>query len=196
MTDAANDIEVATYKWYSEKKKNYPNCELSEEITSRLNTSTDFQERQVLYGLLASEHQHHRRDDEAEQVILEEIQEFPNSPRARIRLSVHYFLFLEDGEKSIVAIEDAIVVARRSGTFYREALGNRARIGIKFKRHDILCDSIEKILENGWEHGQLDVGLERDFIDNAQPGSIPQELTNQYDQFYWKVKNRNVGPPE
>ena len=192
MAEELDDVIVyKTHKWHSDERRGNPDLDLNEEIGSRLEASCNPSERQALFSLLAGEHHLHRRDGDAERVIRAHIAEFPDSPRAHIELATHYLFYVIEADGALLAIDDAIAATQQVGQYYREALGNRARIGIKFKRHDLLRDSIEKIIDYGWREGQWDIGLERDFIDNAPSGSIPPDLVNRYNQFYSNVKTRN-----
>lgn len=194
MDEHLDEVIVAgVYKWRSDVRRGNRDAELdlSEEIRLRLQASRNPSERQALHSLLAGEHHLHQRYGDAKRSIRSHIIEFPNSPRARIELATHYLYYVDEAAEALTAIDDAIAVTRKVGRYYREALGNRARIGIRFKRHDLLHDSIEKILDYGWHEGQWDVGLERDFIDNAPCGSISPNLVDRYNEFYASVKQRN-----
>jgi hypothetical protein len=41
-----------------------------------------------------------------------------------------------------------------------------------------------RIMQLGFEYGNIDVGFRRDFLDRLPPGSIDPEVARQYDEHY------------
>jgi hypothetical protein len=84
------------------------------------------------------------------------------------------------------------------GLFRREALGNKARILLKFGRGDELSDVLEEIMSLQIVKGIPDIGRERDFVDRAPPGLIRKGVLDRYDEFRPKRPGDTSGdePPK
>ena len=81
------------------------------------------------------------------------------------------------------AIDVALVRARRTGFFRREALGVKARILLKLGLGNQLSQILEEIMSLEMKPGIPDVRRERDFVDRAPSGMIAEDVIARYNVF-------------
>ncbi len=106
------------------------------------------------------------RIDEAIQMLDQVSDRFPDDVRAWITKTSIYFWTLDEPEKALQCINVVLERARRTG-FFREALGEKARILLKLSRGDELSNVLEEIMSLQMLRGIPDIGRERDFVDRA-----------------------------
>jgi tetratricopeptide (TPR) repeat protein len=120
---------------------------------------------------------------EAEDVIDEMIEKLPDDVRFPIAKASLHLYNLNDAERALECIDQALVRARRTGRFRREALGVKARIHLRLTQYDKLSETLEEIMSFKTTRDIPDIPKERDFVDHAPPGAIPQDLLDRYNQF-------------
>jgi tetratricopeptide (TPR) repeat protein len=138
------------------------------------------------------------RFQEALQLLDEMIERYPNNVRPLIMKVTLHLYSLDDPEEALRLIDPALKRAYRTGFFRREVLGNKARILLQLGRTEQLAQILEEIMSLKMTKGVPDIGRERDFVDRAPPGSIPQDVLDRYNQFCPK-RAGDVGsdePPE
>jgi hypothetical protein len=111
------------------------------------------------------------------------IERYPNAVRPLISKATLHLYYLDNPEEALRAIDVALEMAYRDGFFQREALGVKARILLKLGRGEQLCRILEEIMSLQMTKGVPDVGRERDFVDRAPPGLIPEDVLTRYNQF-------------
>lgn len=138
------------------------------------------------------------RDNEAIAVTDEMIASNVDDVRFAIRKASLYLYFVEDLEKALRSIDFALERAHRTKRFRREALGVRARILLKLGRGKELSLVLDEIMSMEMIKGVPDVGRERDFVDRAPPGMIPEDVLARYNLFRPKRSEDNEAdePPE
>jgi tetratricopeptide (TPR) repeat protein len=151
-------------------------------VAERLETADDDDHYSLawsLEGLLTDA----GRFQESLQLLDEMIERYPNNVRPLIaKVSLHLYS-LRDPEEALRLIDPALKRAYRTGFFRREVLGNKARILVQLGRTEQLAQILEEIMSLQWTEGFRDIGRERDFVDRAPPGSIPQDVLDRYNQF-------------
>lgn len=143
------------------------------------------------------------RYSEAVQLLDEMIEQYPDNVRPLISKAFLYLYYLENPEEALKWIDLAVERANRTSFFRREALGNKARILLKLGRGEQLTQVLEEIMSMQMIKGIPDVGRERDFVDRAPPGMIPNEVLARYNEFRPKRTGDGTageppewGPPE
>jgi hypothetical protein len=111
------------------------------------------------------------------------IEPFPSDIRFPISKASLYFYHLENSEEALRCINLALQRAYTTKFFRREALGVKARILLKLGRGGQLSQVLEEIMSMQMIKGIPDVGRERDFVDRAPPGLIPDDVLARYNQF-------------
>ena len=91
---------------------------------------------------------------------------------------------LDDPKKALDAIEVALERAYRTKRSRREALGEKARILVGLGGGQELGQVLEQIMSLPAER-ELgpDIEKERDFVNSAPPGLIPQDILARYNEF-------------
>jgi hypothetical protein len=156
------------------------------------------EDRRYLASSLVSLLTRAERDSEAVEVIDEMIERDTDDVCFPIRKASHYLYFMDDPDKALDFIDFALQRAYRTGLFRREALGVKARILLKLGRGEDLTRVLEEIMAMNMIKGVLDVGRERDFVDRAPPGMIPENVLARYNEFRPKRSEDSEAdePPE
>jgi tetratricopeptide (TPR) repeat protein len=138
------------------------------------------------------------RDQEGLRVLDELMLQYPDDVRCVINKAFVYFYFLKDPAEALKWIDLALERAYRTGFFRREALGNKARILLKLGRGEQLTQVLEEIMSMEMIKGVPDVGRERDFVDRAPAGMIPDDVLARYNEFRPKRSGDTTAdePPE
>jgi tetratricopeptide (TPR) repeat protein len=138
------------------------------------------------------------REREAPPILDEMIERYPDDVRFPISKATLYHYFLDDPEEALRCIDLALKRAYRTGFFRREALGDKARILLRLGRGEQLSAVLEEIMSLQMTKGVPDVGRERDFVDRAPPGLIPEDILARYNEFRPKRAGdaRSNEPPE
>ncbi|MFT4278901.1 MAG: hypothetical protein QM576_21355 [Rhodopseudomonas sp.] len=122
-------------------------------------------------------------EQEALRVINSIIVEFPRDVLFPISKAELYLYYLGDLQEALSCINMAVERAYRAGSSRRMALGVKARILLRMERWGQLSEVLEAImsLQNSREHP--DIGRERDFVDGAPPGVLPNTLLARYNEY-------------
>ena len=173
---------VELEEWASDLRMKLPVDDVIEAVRNRMRAADGdetYHLTLILKGLLIEV----GRDQEAARVLDEMIERLPNDVRFPIAKASLDFYFLHDPEGALASIDEALVRARRTGFFRREALGVKARILLKLGLGRQLSQILEEIMSLEMNEAVPDVGRERDFIDRAPPGLISDDLRARYDAF-------------
>jgi tetratricopeptide (TPR) repeat protein len=155
-------------------------------------------DRYFLAGRLAEFLTLAARNNEALQILDETIEQNPDDVRFAIRKASLYLYSINDPKKALRSIDFALERARRTKRFRREALGVKARILLKLGLSEELSRVLDEIMSTEIIEGVADVGRERDFVDRAPPGMIPENVLARYNEFRPKRPGDNASdePPE
>jgi tetratricopeptide (TPR) repeat protein len=123
------------------------------------------------------------RYDEALQLIDKMIVQVPDNVKFPIAKASLYFYRLNDPAKALAAIDFALRRAFRTEFFRREALGEKARMLLRLGRGEELGRVLEQIMALKIAPGVPDVVRQRDFVDDAPPGLISEDIVARYDEF-------------
>jgi tetratricopeptide (TPR) repeat protein len=123
------------------------------------------------------------RYDEALRLIDSVIEQAPDNVRFPISKATLYFHRLDDPEKALQAIDFAIEQASRTGSFRREALNYKARILLSLGRGKELGQVLEQIMALKVPRDTPDTVRQRDFVDDAPSGLIPEDIVARYNKF-------------
>ena len=169
-------------QWRGQLKRGRPIDDIVEEVAARFRSASS-EERYWLFAPLVSFLLRAFRDSEAVQIVDEMIGQCPDDVLFPIEKASLYLSFLKDSEKALSCIDLALQQAYRSGEFRRNALGVKARILVNLRRGEQLSEVLEEIMSMQMIKGVADVGRERDFVDRAPPGLIPEDVLARYNQF-------------
>jgi tetratricopeptide (TPR) repeat protein len=123
------------------------------------------------------------REPEAERLFDEMIALLPDDIRFPIGKACFYLYVTDKPESALEAINFAIARAHRTGFFRREALGVKARILLKLRLGEQLSRTLEEIMSLEMRCGIPDSRRERDFVDRAPRGMIPEDVLTRYSEF-------------
>lgn len=136
------------------------------------------------------------RYDEALQLIDKMIAQVPDNVKFPIAKASLCFYRLNDPGKALAAIDFALKRAFRTKFFRREALGEKARMLLRLGRGEELGRILEQIMALKIAPGVADVVRQRDFVDDAPPGLISDDIVARYDEFCPKpVDDLTSGEP-
>jgi tetratricopeptide (TPR) repeat protein len=124
--------------------------------------------------------------DEALRLIDRKIEQKPDDVRAPISRASIYHYCLDDLEAALIWIDVALERAFRTRFSRREALANKARLLLELRRGEELGQVLEQIMSLDMYRGVPDIGKERDFVDRAPPGLIPEDIVGRYNRFFQK----------
>lgn len=111
------------------------------------------------------------------------IREHSDDVRFPISKATLYLYSLQDPKEALKCIDLALKRAYRTGYFRREALGDKARILLQLGRGEALSKVLEEIMSLKMIKGIPDIGRERDFVDRAPLGLIPEDVVARYNEF-------------
>jgi hypothetical protein len=120
---------------------------------------------------------------DAERVIDQAICRYPHDVRFPIAKASLLLYFIKDPQRALECINEALARAYRTGFFRREALAMKARILLELRDGAELSRVLEEIMSLKMIEGIPDLGPERDFVDRAPTGLIPNDLIARYDLF-------------
>ena len=120
---------------------------------------------------------------DAERVIDQAICRYPHDLRFPIAKASLLLYSIKNPQRALECINEALPRAYRTGFFRREALGMKARILLELRDGAELSRVLEEIMSLKMIKGIPDIGPERDFVDRAPTGLIPNDLIARYDLF-------------
>ncbi len=137
-----------------------------------------------MQGLIILAQEYKQEEDYAasEVIYLHLFETKPDDPVPLIKLAEQKLYFESQHEAAMSIIDRAIEAAYDSGNFRRNALGVKARIAVVMQDFKIVEGVLIRIVQLGFEYGNIDVGFRRDFFDRLPPGSIDPEVARQYDE--------------
>jgi tetratricopeptide (TPR) repeat protein len=180
LQDPVNEV----YLWYEDVERTSVGIEAIHLLQKRIDSEPDAAKRRELKFMLAQEHKHEEDYAACEAIYLQLFETKPDDPIPLIKLAERKLYFERQPEAAMRIIDRAIEVAYGSGNFRRNALGVKARIALAMEDFEIVEGVLIRIMQLGFEYGNIDVGFRRDFFDRLPPGSIDPEVARQYDEHY------------
>jgi tetratricopeptide (TPR) repeat protein len=180
LQDPINEV----YLWYEDVERTSVGIEAIHVLQERIDSEPDAAKCRELKFILAQEHKHEEDYAVCEAIYLQLFETKPDDPVPLIKLAEQKLYFEEQPEAAMRIIDRAIEVAYGSGNFRRNALGVKARIALAMEDFEIVEGVLTRIMQLGFEYGNIDVGFRRDFFDRLPPGSIDPEVARQYDEHY------------
>jgi len=174
------DVELS--KWADELQRTLPLADAIEAIEAR-RRGADGDDYRTLTFELINLLKIDCRTTEADRIIDEMIALLPDDVRFPLSKTSLHLYWLNDQEMALKAVDAALVRARRTGFFRREALGTKARILLGLGLGEQLPQILEEIMSLEIKPGVPDVRRERDFVDRAPPGTIPEDVLTRYNAF-------------
>ena len=179
----------SAHRWVRQLREENSTDEVLGLVKARLRDANE-EERFVLEIELHSILCEERRDEEALQLIDQQIEREPDSPRPLISKAVFYHHTAENPREGLKWIDIALECAYRTKFFRREALGDKARMLLELAhREEIDCGEelgqvLEQIMALDMYCNVPDIGKERDFVDRAPAGMIRADILARYDKFF------------
>jgi hypothetical protein len=178
LQDPINEV----YIWYEEVERTSVGIDAIHVLTERIDSEPDAAKRRELKLILAQEYKQEEDYAACEAIYLQLFETKPDDPVPLIKLAEQKLYFEGQPEAAMRIIDRAIEAAYGSGNFRRNALGVKARIALATEDFDIVEGVLIRIMQLGFEYGNIDAGFRRDFFDRLPPGSIDPEVALQYDE--------------
>jgi hypothetical protein len=183
MIGNPNDI-AELHQWYEWLQRTEHDSKIIAKIQARICLARDNNDlAKMLRSFLATEYRRQKKYGAAEQALLELAAQFPDDPTPLISLAEQKLYFEREPEKALEIADRALERACTSGNFRRQAMGVKARIAISLKRYDLVEDVLRTLLDLEYGPGNVDIGVERDFLDRLPTGAVDPELADRYDRF-------------
>lgn len=177
------NLVVDSYRWYDQIKREEPGEVVLQAILDRIAKSRNAEEVRILKGILSSELASQERYNDAERVRKELANDFPADPSPLISLAEQKLYYEHKPAEAMESIDQALERAMRTGNFRRQALGVKARISISLGRYDIVEDILRQLMTLQLKPGNLDIGLEWDFIHKIPLGVIDKGIADQFEEY-------------
>ena len=171
------------YLWVEDVERTNGGPELIEAIKERIRTEPDLAKRRELNFVLAREHRREQDYAAAEAIYIQLFEPEPGDPEPLIQLAEQKLYYEDEPAEAMRVIDRAIDAGFRSGRFRRNALSVKARIAMASKDYQAVQCILTQIMQLGFERGNIDTGIARDFFDRLPAGSIDPEVARQYDEF-------------
>jgi hypothetical protein len=170
------------YRWYEQVERVGAGMDTIGALKERIDSEAVPIKRRELKFILAQEHREEENYAAAEAIYLHLFEDEPDDPTSLIKLAEQKLYFERQPASAMWIIDRAIESAYRSGNFRRNAVSVKARVALVMKDYKVVADALRQIMRLGFEYGNLDTGVMRDFFDRLPPGSIDPELARQYDE--------------
>jgi tetratricopeptide (TPR) repeat protein len=180
LQDPVNEV----YRWYEDVERTSVGIEAIHVLQERIDSEPDAAKRRELKFILAQEYKQEEDYAACEAIYLQLFETKLDDPVPLTKLAEQKLYFERQPEAAMRIIDKAIEVAYVSGNFRRNALGVKARIALEMEDFEIVEGVLIRIMQLGFEYGNIDVGFRRDFLDRLPPGSIDPEVARQYDEYY------------
>jgi tetratricopeptide (TPR) repeat protein len=161
--------------------------EAIERVRSRLKTANAEDQPTLTYilGILLVDA---NQPDEALPLFDRVMELQPDNVRCVIAKAAVTLKHRDDPERALQMIELALERAFRTRFYRRQALGEKAWILVKLGRGTEVGQVLEQIMSLEMFSDVRDVGRERDFVDRAPAGLIPEHILARYDRFCPKLE--------
>jgi tetratricopeptide (TPR) repeat protein len=177
------DTVSSLHRWYEQLQRTCADQEIVDKILKRIEAEKDRETARSLAFILASEFRREERYREADTILWDLSEQNPAEPYPLIELAEQKLYDEQKLDEALEIVEKAVVRARASGNFRRNALGVKARIAEKLRRYDLIANVLREIMTIKISESRVDVGVERDFVDRLPSGVIDAELLQQYNKF-------------
>ena len=175
--------EQKILRWRDDWRERYADNDLVPALEDRIQQESNPLKLHALRGILAREHRKRRNYGAAEAVYLTDFESDPARPQALLCLARQKFNDENQPEVAMRIIDRALVAALHSGIFRRKAFGLKARIALTLQSYATVEDVLRHIMRLTFTRGNLDVEVERDFLDRAPPGRLDAEVARAYDAY-------------
>ena len=170
------------HDWYTSSLRVRNRDQILSGLQDRLNEEVDPELRMVVYSVLIAECTLQSNREAALAGAEAQAREFPDESLAWITLSEIYIRQCKDSALALSAIENAVVVARATGKFRRQALQTKARILREIEKFSDLEKCLMEIVREPFSIG-IDIAKEDDFFVNLPSGAISSETERTYREY-------------
>jgi hypothetical protein len=177
------DPEQEILRWRDDWRERRSEDDLLAALEERIQQERHPLKLRALREILAREHRKHGDYKASEGVYLADFESDPARPQPLIYLARQQLNDEHRADAAMLAIDRALAAASRSGIFRREALGLKARIALELESFAVIEDVLRQIMSLTFTRGNLDVEVERDFLDRAPPGCLDAEVARAYDAY-------------
>lgn len=179
-----HDRTLELHRWADEVRLDFPIA--IDRVRARIQTASAA-DQPILTSILGVFLVDAGRHDEALPLLDSVIEQQPDSVRPAIAKAVVYLKHRDDPARALEAIDFALKRAFRTRFYRRQALGVKARILVKLRCGEELERVLEQIMSLQMFFDVRDAGRERDFVDDAPPGLIAEDIVARYDEFCPKL---------
>jgi hypothetical protein len=177
------DPEQEILRWRDDWLERHAGDDFVRTLEGRIQQESNPLKLRALRGVLAREYRKRGDHRAAEAVYLADFEADPARPQALLCLARQKFNDEDQPDVAMRIIDRALAVAVHSGIFRRKALGLKARIALALQSYTTVEDVLRHIMRLTFSKGNLDVEVERDFLDRAPPGCLDAEVARAYDAF-------------
>lgn len=149
-------------------------------LEGELSKTSDPLHRAALYQLMAQEYAFARQPSGELNTMRRATTEFPEEPVPWIGLAARLGQEQKTLGEAREVIERGLEIALRTNRFVRYALGTRARIANALKDHQLLEETVRRLIADAVKTRTEDCGFETDFIESAPHSTINPEVRKQY----------------
>jgi hypothetical protein len=177
------DPEQEILRWRDDWLERHAGDDFVRTLEGRIQQESNPLKLRALRGVLAREYRKRGDHRAAEAVYLADFEADPARPQALLCLARQKFNDENQPHVAMRIIDRALAAALHSGIFRRKALGLKARIALTLQSYATVDDVLRQIMSLAFTKGNLDVEVERDFLDRAPPGCLDAKLARAYDEY-------------
>lgn len=183
-----HDPALELHRWVRQLESKIPEGEVIDRVQSRLRTA-GARDRLTLTYILGVLLTNAERFGEALPLLDRVMEQQPDHVRCALVKAIVYAVHHDDLERGLELIDLALERAFRTRFYRRQALGEKARFLLKLGRGEELGQVLEQIMSLQMFSDVRDTGRERDFVDRAPPGLIPEDIVARYNEFCPKLED-------
>jgi hypothetical protein len=174
---------MVVHRWYHDWRKANQGTNVIPVLDDKIRCETHPLKTSALLYFLAHEHWSRGDNAAAETAHLQSFDRNPTDPMPLIMLANQKLDTEDRPHEAVHIIDKAVDVALQSGLYRRLALGVKARIGLRRNDYRAVEDAIKEIMDLTFTRGNVDTGVERDFLDQLPPEAIDPEVARRYDEY-------------
>jgi hypothetical protein len=184
MNPADLQVQIdSLWDWYLAAIRGGSTPSLVEEIAGRLAVTVDPDMRREIYAVILGEARRLDRPDLYRRYTGEALLEFPDDIILYTGLSSVSLILDGDPDRALVENAQALSLARQARRYRRYCLGQLCRIAVSIGDRDLWKQGLEEIMSFVLAEGEVDIGRERDLIENLPEEFASDPIVELYTEF-------------